>query len=170
MIRSVSFSKIISKTRTFSFKWLINRIRIEFKTPRLKTTKPIIFFIHSVVSFFSKLTISSKNKSYIDADEVLAIYDLNSQPITFDFAYFLVGAEVFAKQNGKSKLFIWFIPRDEAAFDSADSEYLNIVDQASQNWRFNNILVPLARMHAACSGYGILSEGFSGKWKNAFRP
>ena len=44
----------------------------------------------------------SKNKSYIDADEVLAVYDLNSQPITFDFAYFLVGAEVFAKQNGKT--------------------------------------------------------------------
>lgn len=160
MIGSVSFSKIISKVRTLGFKWFINRIRIEFKTPRLKATKPIIFFIHSVVSFFSKLIFSSKNKSYIDADEVLVVYDLNSQPITFDFAYFLVGAEVFAKQNGKSKLFIWFVPRDEAAFDSADSEYLNIVDQASQNWRFNNILIPLARMHAACSGYGILSEGF----------
>ena len=159
MIGSFNFYKIISKVRTLGFKWFINRIRIEFKTPRLKATKPIIFFIHSVLSFFSKLIFSSKNKSYIDADEVLAVYDLNSQPITFDFAYFLVGAEVFAKQNGKSKLFIWFVQKNKDFIK--DERYLKHVDEDSQNWRLNNILLPLARMHAAYTGFGILPQGTS---------
>ncbi|SVB70846.1 uncharacterized protein METZ01_LOCUS223700 [marine metagenome] len=93
-------------------------------------------------------------------DDVLSVfYDLNCNPITFDFAYFLVGAEVFAKQNGKSKLFIWFVQKNKDFIK--DEEYLKHVDEDSQNWRFNNILLPIACMHAAYTGFGILPQGTS---------
>jgi len=65
----------------------------------------------------------------------------------------------FAKQNGKSKLFIWFVQKNKDFIK--DEKYLKHVDEDSQNWRFNNILLPLARMHAAYTGFGILPQGTS---------
>ena len=43
-----------------------------------------------------------------------AVYDLNVNPITFDFVYFLVGAELFAKKYGKNSFVVSFVQRKKA--------------------------------------------------------
>ena len=139
--------------------WLLKRILLEFKSPILPSTKFIFSNFNKLRILYQKLVRHLLSHTDDHGDDVLTVfYDLNCNPITFDFAYFLVGAEVFAKQNGKSKLFIWFVQKNKDFIK--DERYLKHVDEDSQNWRFNNILIPLARMHAACSGYGILSDGF----------
>jgi hypothetical protein len=142
--------------------WLLKRILLEFKSPILPSTKFIFSNFNKLRILYQKLVRHLLSHTDDHGDDVLTVfYDLNCNPITFDFAYFLVGAEVFAKQNGKSKLFIWFVQKNKDFIK--DERYLKHVDEDSQNWRFNNILIPLARMHAAYTGFGILPQGTSVK-------
>jgi hypothetical protein len=85
-----------------------------------------------------------------------AIYDLNVHPITYDFSYFLAGAELYANKQGKSKFFVWIVLRDGRARDVG--LYERIVDQDNLNWRFDNILLPLIPLCAACIGYAVVTS------------
>ena len=140
--------------------WLLKRILLELRSPILPSTKFIFSNLAKLRILYQKLVRDLSSHTDDHGDDVLSVfYDLNCNPVTFDFAYFLVGAEVFAKQNGKSKLFIWFVQKNKDFIK--DEEYLKHVDEDSQNWRFNNILLPLACMHAAYTGFGILPQGTS---------
>ena len=157
--RSEVFRKIYSKFRKEP-SWLLKRILLEFRSPVLPSTKFIFSNFNKLRILYQKLVRHLLSHADDHGDDVLSVfYDLNCNPITFDFAYFLVGAEVFAKQNGKSKLFIWFVQKNKDSIK--DEEYLKHVDEGSQDWRINNVLLPLARMHTAYAGYGILPQGTS---------
>ena len=102
--------------------------------------------------FRSKKIVTQTNM--VSPETLLAVYDLNFQSITFDFAYFLAAAETFGKNHGKSKLFVVFVQKDPSVQGSG--EYLSVVSEDSQQWRFNNIVVQLAQLYPACTGYSVV--------------
>jgi len=137
--------------------WFLKRVALEFRSPYYPASKKIVSFIRKF-NFFSRhvtrvLPISKNDTLYI-------FYDLNVEPHTFDFAYFLVDAEIFAKKKNIKKLFLWIIPKAiESQAD--DDDYTKAVGHHSFSWRINNMLLPISGLHSLYSGYGVLPKGAS---------
>ena len=88
------------------------------------------------------------------ADYVTAVYDLEANPITFDFAYFLAAAELFALKKKKGKFTVLIIPpRDDRIVDKI---YRSAVDEENIKWRFENIILPLMNIYPECIGHSII--------------
>jgi hypothetical protein len=154
------FKKILNKGPL----WFFLRTRQEFHQPSVK------FVLDARVAFKKtnrKLkAIFFKEKKGV-SDYVTAVYDLNANPISYDFAYFLASAEVFARKNKKNTFIVLFVPQSE--YCSIDEEYRSVIDQESMKWRFENIILPLMNIYPACIGHSILpkrsdtSEAIKGK-------
>ena len=85
-----------------------------------------------------------------------AVYDLNFCPPTFDIAFFLVAAELFAKKNGKSSFVVLLVPSNNDT--EKNKEYHSVVDDNSIQWRIENIALPLIGLYPACIGHSMLPK------------
>ena len=157
-------ARIIAKIFKKGPVWAVWRARREFTTPSFRATKHLLATVKK-----SKRWVGGgffENESH-DQDYVTAIYDLNSNAITFDFAHFLMGAELFSRKNGKASFLVWFV--QESNDLEKDETYNSIVDECSVKWRFENIVLPLINLCPACVGYSVLpkmmniSEAVKGK-------
>jgi len=95
-----------------------------------------------------------------DTDYVTAIYDLNVNPITYDFAFFLAAAELFAFKNKKRAFEVLFVPQRKDHVVGGESEKCQSTpDEENMKWRFENIILPLMSIYPACIGHSILPKG-----------
>jgi len=95
------------------------------------------------------------NDSDSRTDRVVAVYDLNSNTRTFDFAYFLAGAECFAKLHGRQQFELLIVQHDPTVESMRNAEFAR-ANKATQRWRFENILLPLINLCPACAGHAYL--------------
>ena len=96
-----------------------------------------------------------KNKR-LDEGYVTAVWDLNRDPMSFDFAWFLVGAELFSKKNGKDSFFVNFIRSSDAVEIGPPGQ--RIIDVSEVHWRFENIVLPLINLFPACIGHSVVPK------------
>ena len=87
----------------------------------------------------------------VSSDTMVAVYDLSLEPITFDFADFLAAAESYAKTHG-NQFFLFIVLRDRDLLEP-DKIYEEAVPEDSQDWRVNNIILPLIPLYPACVGH-----------------
>ena len=153
MISLISLNSVVKKIQKKGFGWLYARIKKEFVSPNFDITRYMSGRIESLRKLYQRNNDAPQNK-IVPEDTLLAVYDLNVVPATFDFAYFLAAAETFGKSHGKSKVFVLFLQKNSEHL--GDEEYSSIVSQDSQQWRLNNMLVQLSQLYPACSGYGLL--------------
>ena len=133
--------------------WAFSRIRREFR-------QPTFMFVADAMVAFKKFNrrlrgIFFKEKENT-ADYVTAVYDLTASPITYDFAFFLASAELFARKNNKSTFKVLFVPRNDDY--TIEKEYQLAVDEENLKWRFENIVLPLMSIYPACIGHSLLSQ------------
>ena len=81
------------------FKFVLNGLRNELKSPTTNYTKFIAVYIEKLRALPQGIFFQKKNK-VSSKSYLVAVYDLNSSAITFDFAFFLVAAEAYASRNG----------------------------------------------------------------------
>ena len=141
---------ILVKIYRNGFIWLYRRVKIELVSPTFSVTKYLVKRLVYLRELFSSKKIVNQT-SMIFPDALLAVYDLNFESITFDFASFLAAAETFGKNHGKSKVFVIFVQKDKSPL--VGGEYLSVVSDDSQKWRFNNIIIQLTHLYPACIGY-----------------
>ena len=146
-------NSLAQKIQKKGFGWLYERIKYELVRPNFAITRYILGLIESLRKLYQRNNDASPNKM-VPEDTLIAVYDLNVVPMTFDFAFFLAAAETFGKSHGKSKVFVLFLQKNSVLLDN--EEYLAKVSEDSQQWRLNNIVVQLAQLYPACSGYGLL--------------
>ena len=146
-------ARIVGKIFEKGPAWAVRRVKDEFKSPSFRNTKHVLTAVRKSKRWVG--TLFHKDESH-DQDYVTAIFDLNSNAITFDFAYFLVGAELFSRKNGKNSFVVWIVQRNN---DSRKDEiYNSSVDESSVQWRFENIVLPLINLCPACIGFSVLPE------------
>lgn len=146
-------ARIVGKIFEKGLTWAVWRVKNEFKSPSFRIAKHILTAVRKSKRWVG--TLFHKNESH-DQDYVTAIYDLNSNAITFDFAYFLMGAELFSRKNGRSSFVVWFVQRNNDL--EKDKTYNSVVDESSVKWRFENVVLPLINLCPACIGYSVLPE------------
>jgi hypothetical protein len=134
--------------------WLYLRIRQEFRRPTIRFMMDIRIGLKKINRRLKAIFLKEKD---IADNYVTAIYDLQTLPVTYDFAYFLASAELFASKNKKSAFKVLFVPRKNDEF-IVEKEYQSIVDEESMKWRFENIILPMMNMYPACIGYSLLLQ------------
>ena len=72
----------------------------------------------------------------------------------------MADAEAYARKNGRSKIFLWFVKKDASKYIH-DEHYGSIINEESQDWRVKHILMPLASMSPIVKGYGIVPSDSS---------
>ena len=135
--------------------WLYRRVKFELVSP----TFPLMRYLVKRVEYLRRLFRSKKivtQTNIVSSDNLWAIYDLNFESITFDFAHFLAAAETFGKKHGKSKLYVLLVQKDLQLLGG--EEYLATVSDDNQKWRVNNIIVQLAHLYPACIGYSFVPK------------
>jgi len=158
-----SFKNILLLARKINDRglgWMLDRIRQELRSPGYPVLIAVAACIESLRVMIRRLTVpcAMGNVGYL-GDHLLVVYDLNSSPVTFDFAYFLAWAETFAWDNGKETIFVLFVLKENDS--NSEGLYNKIIDESSQKWRFNHILLPLISVYPTCTGFGVLSKNDS---------
>ena len=136
------------------FGWLYKRVKLEILSPK----SPVLKYLVKRKEYLRRLLRSKKivtQPNMVSSDTMVAVYDLTVEPITFDFADFLAAAESYAKTHGKSNFFLFIVPRDRDLLEP-DKIYEETVPEDSQNWRVNNIILPLIPLYPACVGFSLL--------------
>jgi hypothetical protein len=143
------FSKIYNKGPL----WAFLRIRQEYRQPSFRFVADAIVAFKKINRRLKAILFKEKDGT---ADYVTAVYDLTASPITYDFAYFLAAAELFALKNKKSTFIVLFVPRRDDFI--IDKKYRLVIDEENMKWRFENIILPLMSIYPACIGHSILSQ------------
>jgi hypothetical protein len=140
---------LIDKIRDHGLKWFIMRIARELQTPtRLWTQGPIDRLVKLKRRFFGPVR--------RDTRYLRAVYDLEVSPNTYDFACFLVAAEIEATQRGLPGYEIVLLPKYRP--DLYEHDYAKVVDDFSQQWRVQALLVPLAHLSDRCKGILVAKD------------
>lgn len=131
--------------------WALKRARSELRNPSFRAMKRFLYVLHTIKQ--RTMPNPRGGEAGNHKRQLVAVYDLNSNPITFDFAWFLVGAEMFARRNGMDSFVVWFVQKRS---ESTYGTYSSVVDGDSQKWRFDNIVLPLSHLCPACVGHYVL--------------
>jgi hypothetical protein len=84
-----------------------------------------------------------------------AFYDLSVAPITFDFLWFLAGADLARRERGLAQIHVVIVPGPHHGLRAEDEDYEMIVDASARGWRVNNILVPACGFLPTVAGVTI---------------
>jgi hypothetical protein len=152
----VDFKRFIDAFRKSTEKgpsWLFLRAKQELKNPTaFLFMKPVMNMIYHTKQRFKNLF---RENVECNEDYITAVCDLNVFPVTFDFSFFLVGAELFARENGKSTFNILFVQR---SLDIVNESYAAIFDEHSLQWKLENLVLPLISLSPACVGHSVLPK------------
>ena len=77
---------------------------------------------------------------------VTLFYDLAVSPITFDFCFALVAAEILRLRRKLDGIDVVIVPGRVDGLRREDDDYEVAVDAASRRWRIDNILLPLCSL------------------------
>ena len=83
----------------------------------------------------------------------MAFYDLRVQPLTYDFLWFLTGAELVRRRLGLAGVHIVIVPDPVSA--SQPDQIENDQNRFSPKWRLENIIVPSIGFLKSSVGYTI---------------
>lgn len=142
----------ISASRT-----LIVRAGEEFKYPSTVNRTKVIALLHK---FYSAYRFPSRvPKLATDRDvKSIAVYDLNSNPHTFDFGFFLFSAEHYARGKGHDSSYLIIVKRTSVLqYYDETKDY----SQSETDWRLTNILLPLISLYPYYSGYAVVADSSS---------
>lgn len=84
-------------------------------------------------------------------DAMLAVYDLNAGPLTYDFVQFLVLAERFRQASGKPHLRLVIVPGEHDGFRNF-SQRDRFLSTASKEWRLRQLVMRAAHLLPALAG------------------
>lgn len=84
-------------------------------------------------------------------DALLAVYDLNAGPLTYDFVQFLVLAERFRQASGKPHLWLVVVPGEHHGFRNL-SQRDRFLSTVGKEWRLRQLVMRAAHLVPALAG------------------
>jgi len=144
--------RIMTAVRAHGIGYVFRAPRNELRNPRLGATKKVRAVL---VRAADRLAPATRRSDVYPSNCLLFAFDLGASPVTFDFATFLVGAEMERRRRGLAGIFVVFVP---GAFGGLRKElhgYESTVNHARRQWRVRNVLVPLLGHLESVRGYTI---------------
>lgn len=141
--------EIPNKLRLRGFRWFCRRSIQELLAPH-----------HALGRFLRKVFMRTQQESQntIESNRLLACYDLELSPVTFDLVWFLMGAEMAGRKLNKQKVHLLIIPAVGDKVRVERSEYEKIINRDSRLWRIQAILLPIINMFCKSDGFTIFTS------------
>lgn len=89
---------------------------------------------------------------------VFAFYDLQVAPVTFDFLWFLTGAELKRRRLGLDAVHVVIVPGRVGGLRREREDYEDAVDADARAERIGNILLPACSLLPTCAGVTYASS------------
>ncbi len=147
---------LLYKLRTGGARWLMNRLRQELEMPRTKAGQALYKSARGLGRAFSPTRGSAG--AFHSPDVLYAFYDLAVAPLTFDFLWHLVAAELERRKRGLTSIHLVIVPGKKDGVRQEDSDYDRVVDAKSRLARITNILVPACSFLPTISGITVASS------------
>ena len=91
-----------------------------------------------------------------DTDTTLFVfYDLHSNAISFDIAWFLMAAEITRRDRNLAGMYVIFVPGKKGGLRDLPTDYASIVDQHAQRWRLRNVVIPMLDLFPSITGHTL---------------
>jgi len=134
--------------------WLFDRIRREWQMPTTGPGRRTYRALRRLKFWGRAARPPAEGKS----STLYAFYDLGVAPITFDFLWFLTGAEIARERQGLKDIHIAFVPGREDGLRRERADYDRAIDAAARRARIDNILVPACALLPSVTGVTIASS------------
>ena len=148
--------RFIFKLRHGGLRWILLRLHSELVLPTTKPGKRLHAAIRNTLSFcFAPARWVRNNfsqQSLYNKDILYAFYDLKVEPITFDFLWFLTGADIERRRLGLGQIQIVIVPGQVQGLRNEDPQYEVAVPQEARHWRIHNILLSAITLLPSCAG------------------
>ena len=147
-IRRVAF-----KVKSEGPSWILRRLAAEASQP---TTAPGRL-VHRLARNATTLAAALPRRLAASQPEhaartLFAFYDLQVSPITFDFLWFLVGADLERRRRGLDAVHVVIVPGRAGGLRREREDYENVVDAEARAQRISNILLPACPLLPTCAG------------------
>src|SRR5947209_20064825 len=100
---------LMYKLRTGGIAWLAQRVVEEWRLPRTAAGRNLLRGLRAVTRAAARAP-GSHVENPGEPDTLYAFYDLGVAPITFDFLWFLVGAELERQRRGLPAIHVVIVP------------------------------------------------------------
>ena len=101
--------------------------------------------------YFNLFTSNQETRSPHDK-LLVGMFDLEIESISFNFVEFLIGLELKSKHLNLGGFVINIVPRRDGS-SKFEYGYDSIIDNSKKEWRIENLIIPLARLHPYCKGF-----------------
>ena len=142
------------KLRTGGLAWLAERLLEEWRLPR---TAPGQAFFRRVRAISRAVTRASpSDRAPTDAAAALySFYDLGVAPVSFDFLWFLVGAELERQRQELEQIHVVIVPGPYAGLRKESLDLENSITPEERRARVNTMLVPACALLPSLGGVTI---------------
>jgi hypothetical protein len=159
------FPRLVFKLRTGGLDWVRKRIAFEATLPTTRIGQAIHLLTRKSVGAASaiprgirRLRWAQSAKSVPTRDILYAFYDLKVAPITFDFLWFLTGADLHRRRLGLASVHVVIVPGPHNGLRRERDDYEAAVDATARQARIHNILSQACRVLPSCAGLTLASS------------
>jgi hypothetical protein len=151
-------TKLVAKQiRSAGLPWVWQRAKREWLTPTTGFGRSI--YSGRMAFHRDARTASAKqNQSIISQVILFAFYDLSLMPVTFDFLWFLVGADSARRRAGLDSVHVVIVPGPENGLRQEDPKYEQVVTPDARKARVTEILVAGCSLLPRLSGFTVASS------------
>ena len=148
-------SRLVFKIRTGGLQWIARRLAAEATLPTTALGQAAHFLLRRSITATAALPRWVARRIALRQAEaartLYAFYDLKVAPITFDFLWFLVGADLQRRRLGLDNIHIMIVPGSYFGLRREQDDYESVVDAAARQDRIQNILMESCSLLPACA-------------------
>src|SRR5271169_3129929 len=132
---------LLYKLRTGGVAWLVERLREEIELPRTSLGQSLFRGARGIARAVQRRPVRDAACG-APSDVLYAFYDLGVAPITFDFLWFLVGAELERRRRELTSVHAVIVPGPRRGLRKEPPELERALDVTTRRARIFNMLVP----------------------------
>src|SRR5579883_2533363 len=150
--------KLRTGFRLGGVRWLLDRVRREMQMPTTGPGRSIFRGVRTTRAWLTGRSGVADPAAGRAGDDILyAFYDLAVAPITFDFLWFLAGADLMRRREGKATVHVVIVPGPRQGLRREQPDYERIIDSNARRARISNILLPACALLPSVSGVTVAS-------------
>jgi hypothetical protein len=147
---------LLHKLRDGGLLWLAARVRDEVGMPRTAAGQAVFRTVRGIGRNLGR----SRRRIVANApaDILYAFYDLGVAPVTYDFLWFLAGAELERERRGLASIHAVIVPGPHHGLRKENGEVEKLIDPATRRARIGTVLVPACALLPSVSGVTVASS------------
>ena len=146
--------RLALKLRTQGLPWIRRRLAAEVALPTTAPGKALHRAARRAITLAASVPRALRRAGDAAADPrtLYAFYDLKVAPITFDYLWFLAGADLERRRRGLDRVHITIVPGPHDGVRREHRDYERVVDAEGRRARIHNVLLPASSLLPSCAG------------------